>query len=87
MGPVGYLPVIGSHLSLSQFIHLPYTLFLFQRGEKVVCGCGEGELNMFTWGQWGNISDRFPGHPMSVDCMVPITEDVICTGSCDGKIR
>ena len=60
---------------------------VFQRGEKVVCGCGEGELNMFTWGQWGNISDRFPGHPMSVDCMVPITEDIICTGSGDGKIR
>ena len=53
----------------------------------MVCGCGMGELNIFTWGEWGNISDRFPGHPMSVDCMVPITDDIVCTGSCDGLIR
>ncbi|KAK3577747.1 hypothetical protein CHS0354_015784 [Potamilus streckersoni] len=58
------------------------------KGEKkVVCGCGNGELNIFNWSEWGNISDRFPGHPLSIDCMVAITEDIICTGSCDGMIR
>ncbi len=52
-----------------------------------MCGTGDGVLNIFNWGEWGNISDRFPGHPMSVDCMVQITEDIICTGSIDGIIR
>ncbi|KAK7503871.1 hypothetical protein BaRGS_00004994, partial [Batillaria attramentaria] len=55
--------------------------------QRVVCGSGDGTLNIFHWGQWGNISDRFPGHPMSIDCIVPITEDIVCTGSMDGMIR
>ncbi|XP_070552585.1 WD repeat-containing protein 55-like isoform X2 [Ptychodera flava] len=58
-----------------------------KRGRKVVCGTGDGIMNIFNWSEWGNISDRFPGHPLSIDCMVPITEDVLCTGSLDGIIR
>ncbi|XP_054716334.1 WD repeat-containing protein 55-like [Uloborus diversus] len=54
---------------------------------KVVVGSGDGSLNIFNWGEYGNISDRFPGHPGSVDCMVKIAEDVVCTGCEDGKIR
>ncbi|XP_045203971.2 LOW QUALITY PROTEIN: WD repeat-containing protein 55-like [Mercenaria mercenaria] len=72
-----------SELFDSEFL----SLAIVKRGQKVVCGCGMGELNIFTWGEWGNISDRFPGHPMSVDCMVPLTDDIVCTGSCDGMIR
>ena len=53
----------------------------------MVCGTGEGTLNIFNWGEWGNISDRFPGHPMSIDCIVPLTQDIVCTGSMDGVIR
>ncbi|XP_021375127.1 WD repeat-containing protein 55-like [Mizuhopecten yessoensis] len=55
--------------------------------EKIVCGTGEGVLNIFNWGEWGNISDRFPGHPMSVDCMVAVTDNILCTGSSDGIVR
>eukprot|EP00058_Branchiostoma_floridae_P012884 XP_002598372.1 hypothetical protein BRAFLDRAFT_69729 [Branchiostoma floridae] len=56
-------------------------------GTKVICGTGEGALNFFNWEEFGNISDRFPGHPMSVDCIVPVTENIVCTGSMDGVIR
>lgn len=56
-------------------------------GRKVVCGSGNGILNLFSWGQWGDISDRFPGHPLSVDSCVAVSDDVVCTGSMDGKIR
>ncbi|XP_078683599.1 WD repeat-containing protein 55-like isoform X1 [Branchiostoma floridae x Branchiostoma belcheri] len=56
-------------------------------GSKVICGTGEGALNFFNWEEFGNISDRFPGHPMSVDCIVPVTENIVCTGSMDGVIR
>ncbi len=61
-------------------------MFCLQKEGKVVCGTGDGVLNIFNWGEWGNISDRFPGHAMSVDCMVPVTEDIVCTGSMDGSI-
>lgn len=52
-----------------------------------MCGTGEGVLNIFNWGEWGNISDRFPGHPMSVDCLQSVGDTVVCTGSSDGLVR
>lgn len=60
---------------------------LFQGGRKLVCGTGEGALNIFTWGEWGDISDRFPGHPQSVDACVAVSDNIVCTGSMDGIIR
>ena len=62
-------------------------LICCQNGAKVVCGTEEGVLDIFNWGEWGNISDRFPGHPMSVDAIVPLSESVVCTGASDGIIR
>ena len=50
-------------------------------------GGGDGTLSIFSWGRWGDLSDRFPGHPMSVDSMVKLSENVVCTGSIDGIIR
>lgn len=54
---------------------------------KVICGTGEGVLQIFNWGEWGNISDRLTGHPMSVDCLIKVNEDILCSGSMDGKVR
>ncbi|CAG8442599.1 6764_t:CDS:10 [Ambispora gerdemannii] len=56
-------------------------------GRKAVVGSQEGILNLFNWGNWGDCNDRFPGHPNSIDTIVKITEDLICTGSSDGIIR
>jgi len=63
------------------------SLAIMKGEQKVVCGAGDGTLNIFNWGGYGNISDRFPGHPDSIDCMVKLNEDVFFTGSIDGKIR
>ncbi|XP_055934794.1 WD repeat-containing protein 55-like [Argiope bruennichi] len=60
---------------------------IFKGGTKAVVGSTDGALNIFNWGEFGNISDRFPGHPGSVDSMVVIADDVIVTGCEDGKIR
>ena len=35
----------------------------------------------------GMDSDRFPGHPNSIDTIVALTDDLILTGSSDGLIR
>ena len=53
----------------------------------MVCGTGDGILNLFSWGEWGDISDRFPGHPLSIDSCVAVSDNVVCTGSMDGIIR
>ncbi len=58
-----------------------------KNGKKVVVGTQEGILNIWSWNRWADLSDRFPGHPNSIDAMIKIDEDVICTGSSDGIIR
>ncbi|KDO29054.1 hypothetical protein SPRG_06109 [Saprolegnia parasitica CBS 223.65] len=56
-------------------------------GKKVVCGSQDGVLVIFSWGTWGDMSDRFPGHPDSVETILKVDEDTILTGSSDGIIR
>ena len=70
---------------------LLYVIFapspVLQCGERVVVGDGEGVLGVFHWGLWGDITDRLPSHPDSIDAMAKVTEDRICTGCMDGSVR
>lgn len=54
---------------------------------KVVVGSQEGVLNIYSWGDWGDCTDRFLGHPNSIDTICKIDEDTVATGSSDGIIR
>jgi hypothetical protein len=56
-------------------------------GRKVICGSQNGVLNVWSWGTWGDISDRFPGHPNSIDALLKVDEDTLLTGSSDGVVR
>ena len=60
---------------------------IIKHGRKVVCGTQEGVLGVFSWGTWGDVSDRFPGHPASIDALLKVDEDTLLTGSSDGYIR
>jgi len=60
---------------------------LLKYGKKAVVGTQEGILNIWSWGYWGDVSDRFPGHPGSISTMAFIDESTICTGASDGLIR
>jgi WD40 repeat protein len=60
---------------------------IMKNGKKVVCGTQEGVLSVFSWGTWGDCSDRFPGHPSSIDALLKVDEDTLLTGSSDGWIR
>lgn len=62
-------------------------LEVIKDGRKVVCGTQEGVILTFSWGKWGDCTDRYPGHPHPVDCMLKIDENTILTGSTDGLIR
>lgn len=56
-------------------------------GKKVICGTQDGVIIVFSWGRWGDCSDRYPGHPESVDCVLKIDESTLLTGSSDGLVR
>ena len=62
-------------------------MIILQTGTKVVCGGGDGTLSIYSWGRWGDISDRFPGHPTSIDAVCKVNENILVTGDADGKIR
>lgn len=63
------------------------SLKIMKNGRKVVCGSQEGVLSIFSWDTWGDCSDRFPGHPSSIDALLKVDEDTLLTGSSDGLIR
>jgi hypothetical protein len=50
-------------------------------------GTEDGVLEIFSVGNWGDCTDRYPGHPGSIDTIVKIDESTIATGSTDGLIR
>lgn len=60
---------------------------VLKNGKKVVCGSQEGVVFIYSWGYFNDCSDRFPGHPNSIDALVKFDEDTIITGSSDGLIR
>jgi WD repeat-containing protein 55 len=62
-------------------------LQVIKGGRKVICGTEEGVILIFSWNRWGDCSDRYPGHPNGVDCMMKIDENTVLTGSSDGLIR
>lgn len=60
---------------------------LMKKGRKVVCGSSEGTVYIFNWNGFGATSDRFALKAESVECIVPVTESIMCTASIDGYIR
>ncbi|XP_051534058.1 WD repeat-containing protein 55 [Myxocyprinus asiaticus] len=60
---------------------------IMKRGRKVVCGSSEGTIYIFNWNGFGATSDRFALQAESVDCIVPITDSILCAASMDGVIR
>ena len=56
-------------------------------GRKVICGTQEGTILLFHWDDWEDCSDRFLGHPETVECFHSIDESTMLSGSSDGIIR
>lgn len=63
------------------------SLSIMRNSEKVVCGSGDGTLNFYSWGQWGDVSDRLPTNAESIESICRISEDTLCFGSDNGTIR
>ncbi|CAJ1048296.1 WD repeat-containing protein 55 [Xyrichtys novacula] len=60
---------------------------IMKRGKKVVCGSSEGTIYIFNWNGFGATSDRFAIKAESVECIVPVTDNIMCTAAMDGYIR
>jgi hypothetical protein len=54
---------------------------LTRNGSKVVIKAQSGNLSIFSWGDWEDSSDCFPGHPMSVSMFS--AKRYLYTGSSD----
>jgi len=63
------------------------SISIIKNGTKVVTGTQDGILSIWSWGYWGDVSDRFPGHPQSISALINIDDTTLCTGSSDGIIR
>ncbi|CDZ96495.1 WD40 repeat protein [Phaffia rhodozyma] len=59
-----------------------------KNGAKVLTGSSMGILSVWdkTKG-YRDCVDRIPGHPDSIETIVPLSEDIVATGSSDGMIR
>jgi len=60
---------------------------LIRQETKVLAGLGNGNMYIFDWKAFGYHSDSFGDHPSAINCMLPITENIVLTGCDDGKIR
>ena len=63
---------------------------IIKGGRKVLCGTQDGVMLIFSWGRWGDCSDRYPGKPPQtepIDCMLNVDNSTVLTGSSDGLIR
>lgn len=58
-----------------------------KKSSKLLCGTQEGILSLFSKDIWCDVSDRYPGHPQSIDAILKIDEDTVLTGSSDGLVR
>lgn len=60
---------------------------VIKNGQKVICGSAVGVLNVFSWGEWSDISDRFPTKFESIDTLCAVTDEIVCIGSDSGVIK
>ena len=60
---------------------------MLRSGCKIVCGALNGTMLLFSSGSHEDCSDRFPGHPAAVNCMLKVDESTVLTGCEDGLVR
>ncbi|CAN6486734.1 unnamed protein product [Victoria cruziana] len=63
------------------------SVVLMKDGKKVLCGAQNGDILLYSWGHFEDCSDRFLGHPNSVQTLLKLDEDTLISGCEDGVIR
>ncbi|KAI5641517.1 hypothetical protein NE865_06274 [Phthorimaea operculella] len=60
---------------------------LFRTDTKLLVGSSKGKLYLFNWKEFGFHSDEYVGQKHSLQCMVPITQNIVITSGEDGILR
>ncbi|UKK01828.2 hypothetical protein MACK_001181 [Theileria orientalis] len=62
------------------------TMSLVKDGKKVLCGTATGSICLFSYGYWGDFNDIIPVNKETVNKIVKLNEDVVCTCGDDGEV-
>ncbi|XP_013133768.1 PREDICTED: WD repeat-containing protein 55 homolog [Papilio polytes] len=60
---------------------------LFRSDTKLLVGSSKGKLYLFNWKEFGLHSDEYVGQKHSLQCMVPVTQNIVVTSGEDGILR
>lgn len=63
-------------------------LGLFKSESKLLTASSKGKMYVYNWGEFGLHSDEFPNvTKTAINCMIPVTENVVITGGENGIVR
>ncbi|CAG4944885.1 unnamed protein product [Colias eurytheme] len=62
-------------------------LGLFRSETKLLVGSSTGKFYLFNWKEFGYHSDEYIGQKHSIQCMIPITQNIVVSSGEDGIIR
>ncbi|CAK1549860.1 unnamed protein product [Leptosia nina] len=62
-------------------------LGLFRTETKLLAGSSTGKFYLFNWKEFGLHSDEYIGQKHSIQCMIPITQNIVVSSGEDGIVR
>lgn len=63
-------------------------LGLFKYESKLLAASNKGKMYIYNWEEFGLHSDEFPSATKkAINCMIPVTENVVIIGGEDGIVR
>ncbi|XP_045762829.1 WD repeat-containing protein 55 homolog isoform X2 [Maniola jurtina] len=60
---------------------------LFRSETKLLVGSSVGKFYLFNWKEFGFHSDEYVGQKHSIQCMIPITQNIVVSSGEDGILR
>ncbi|KAJ0181806.1 hypothetical protein K1T71_002528 [Dendrolimus kikuchii] len=60
---------------------------LFRSETKLLVGSSIGKLYLFNWKEFGFHSDEYVGQKHMIQCMIPVTQNIVVTSGEDGILR
>ncbi|CAL7945156.1 unnamed protein product [Xylocopa violacea] len=82
------IPGKKMHVQSEEYEEELTCLGLFKYETKILVGTSKGKMYVYNWGEFGLHSDEFPNlTKKSINCMIPITENIVITGGEDGILR
>ncbi|XP_029040148.1 WD repeat-containing protein 55 homolog isoform X1 [Osmia bicornis bicornis] len=82
------IPGKKMHVQSEEYEEELTCLGLFKSETKILVGTSKGKMYIYNWGEFGLHSDEFPSlTKKAINCMIPITDNVVITGGEDGMLR